>query len=155
MPPFSMPVASTSSLIEAPAYPRWLKTGAARSRIMRRVASPLRSRVVVLIGSSRKTDRSVSKYEAKLGGMQRDLGHCPVPAVASVRCGAMCGRFVQASSPELLVERFGVDELAAPAHEPSYNVAPRATVYAVRDRAEEEGRRALPLGAALGVDPLV
>jgi len=46
----------------------------------------------------------------------------------------MCGRFVQASSPELLVERFGVDELAAPRHEPSYNVAPRATVYAVRDR---------------------
>jgi putative SOS response-associated peptidase YedK len=42
---------------------------------------------------------------------------------------------VQASSPELLVERFGVDELAAPRHEPSYNVAPRATVYAVRDRA--------------------
>jgi putative SOS response-associated peptidase YedK len=47
----------------------------------------------------------------------------------------VCGRFVQASSPELLVERFGVDELAAPRHEPSYNVAPRATVYAVRDRA--------------------
>jgi putative SOS response-associated peptidase YedK len=48
---------------------------------------------------------------------------------------------VQASSPELLVERFGVDELAAPAHEPSYNVAPRANVYAVRDRAEDNGRR--------------
>jgi len=53
----------------------------------------------------------------------------------------MCGRFVQASSPELLVERFGVDEPAAPVHEPSYNVAPRASVYAVRDRAEEQGRR--------------
>jgi putative SOS response-associated peptidase YedK len=53
----------------------------------------------------------------------------------------MCGRFVQASSPELLVERFGVDVVAAPAHEPSYNVAPRANVYAVRDRAEEAGRR--------------
>jgi putative SOS response-associated peptidase YedK len=53
----------------------------------------------------------------------------------------MCGRFVQASSPELLVERFGVDELAAPVHAPSYNVAPRANVYAVRDRAEEDGRR--------------
>jgi putative SOS response-associated peptidase YedK len=48
----------------------------------------------------------------------------------------MCGRFVQASSPELLVARFGVDEPAAARHEPSYNVAPRATVYAVRDRAE-------------------
>jgi putative SOS response-associated peptidase YedK len=53
----------------------------------------------------------------------------------------MCGRFVQASSPELLVARFGVDELAAAGHEPSYNVAPRATVYAVRDRAEDDGRR--------------
>jgi putative SOS response-associated peptidase YedK len=53
----------------------------------------------------------------------------------------MCGRFVQASSPELLVARFGVDELAAAGHEPSYNVAPRATVYAVRDRAEDAGRR--------------
>jgi putative SOS response-associated peptidase YedK len=53
----------------------------------------------------------------------------------------MCGRFVQASSPELLVARFGVDELAAPPHEPSYNVAPRATVYAVRDRAEDDRRR--------------
>lgn len=37
--------------------------------------------------------------------------------------------------------RFGVDELAATGHEPSYNVAPRATVYAVRDRAEDHGRR--------------
>ena len=53
----------------------------------------------------------------------------------------MCGRFVQASSPELLVARFGVDELAATGHEPSYNVAPRATVYALRDRAEDRGRR--------------
>ena len=53
----------------------------------------------------------------------------------------MCGRFVQASSPELLVARFGVDELAAGGHEPSYNVAPRATVYAVRDRADDDGRR--------------
>jgi putative SOS response-associated peptidase YedK len=53
----------------------------------------------------------------------------------------MCGRFVQVSSPDLLVERFGVDEVAAPAHAPSYNVAPRAGVYAVRDRAEQDGRR--------------
>jgi putative SOS response-associated peptidase YedK len=53
----------------------------------------------------------------------------------------MCGRFVQASSPELLMARFGVDELAAAGHEPSYNVAPRATVYAVRDRAEDDARR--------------
>lgn len=45
------------------------------------------------------------------------------------------------SSPELLVERFGVEEVASPAHEPSYNVAPRATVYGVRDRMREDGRR--------------
>ncbi|HEY3095996.1 MAG TPA: SOS response-associated peptidase [Acidimicrobiia bacterium] len=53
----------------------------------------------------------------------------------------MCGRFVQVSSPDLLVERFGVDEVATPRHEPSYNVAPRATVYAVRDRVVEDTRR--------------
>jgi putative SOS response-associated peptidase YedK len=53
----------------------------------------------------------------------------------------MCGRFVQVSSPDLLVERFNVDELESPRHEPSYNVAPRASVYAVRDRQEDEGRR--------------
>jgi len=53
----------------------------------------------------------------------------------------MCGRFVQVSSPDLLVERFNVDEVATRQHEPSYNVAPRATVYAVRDRSEDEGRR--------------
>jgi putative SOS response-associated peptidase YedK len=53
----------------------------------------------------------------------------------------VCGRFVQASSPELLVDRFGVDEVAAPVHEPSYNVAPRANVYAVRDRRGDGGGR--------------
>lgn len=51
----------------------------------------------------------------------------------------MCGRFVQAASPELLVARFGVDESVAAGHEPSYNVAPRATVYAVRDRSGGDG----------------
>jgi putative SOS response-associated peptidase YedK len=48
---------------------------------------------------------------------------------------------VQVSSPELLVERFGVDEVTAPAREPSYNVAPRAAVYGVRDRASDGERR--------------
>ena len=44
--------------------------------------------------------------------------------------------------------RFGVDEPAAARHERSYNVAPRATVYAIRDRrsdgdhaTDDEGRR--------------
>jgi putative SOS response-associated peptidase YedK len=53
----------------------------------------------------------------------------------------MCGRFVQVSSPDLLVERFGVDEVATSRHEPSYNVAPRATVYGVRDRMVDHTRR--------------
>jgi putative SOS response-associated peptidase YedK len=53
----------------------------------------------------------------------------------------MCGRFVQVSSPELLVQRFNVDEVTAPHHEPSYNVAPRSSVYAVRDRVEDDARR--------------
>jgi putative SOS response-associated peptidase YedK len=53
----------------------------------------------------------------------------------------MCGRFVQVSSPDLLVERFGVHEVATPHHEPSWNVAPRATVYAVRDRTVDDDRR--------------
>jgi putative SOS response-associated peptidase YedK len=53
----------------------------------------------------------------------------------------MCGRFVQVSSPDLLVERFGVDEVATPRHEPNYNVAPRATVYGVRDRLVDDTRR--------------
>lgn len=73
--------------------------------------------------------------------MQRDLGHGGAPGVAFGTVRHMCGRFVQASSPELLVARFGVDEVTAPVHEPSYNVAPRANVYAVRDRAEDGGRR--------------
>ncbi|HEX6312445.1 MAG TPA: SOS response-associated peptidase [Acidimicrobiia bacterium] len=46
----------------------------------------------------------------------------------------MCGRYVQASSPELLAERFGVDEVRIEEHEPRYNVAPRAEVPAVRRR---------------------
>ncbi|MGQ0805538.1 MAG: SOS response-associated peptidase [Actinomycetota bacterium] len=52
----------------------------------------------------------------------------------------MCGRYVQASSPELLAERFGVDEVRIEGHEPHYNVAPRAEVPAVRRR---EGRTIL------------
>jgi putative SOS response-associated peptidase YedK len=47
----------------------------------------------------------------------------------------MCGRFVTASSPALLAERFDVDEVAIEgATEPSYNVAPRAQVAVVRQR---------------------
>ena len=52
----------------------------------------------------------------------------------------MCGRFVAASSPQLLAERFEVDENRVEEHEPSYNVAPRADVIVVRQR---EGRRVM------------
>ena len=47
----------------------------------------------------------------------------------------MCGRFVQASAPTLLVERFDVDEVVSGVTiEPHYNVAPRMDVSVVRDR---------------------
>ena len=52
----------------------------------------------------------------------------------------MCGRYVSVSSPALLVERFGVDEIRTPQLEPSYNVAPRADVPVV---AERHGERVL------------
>lgn len=49
----------------------------------------------------------------------------------------MCGRFVTASSPALLADRFDVDEVAIEGDtEPDYNVAPRAHVAVVRERHE-------------------
>ena len=50
----------------------------------------------------------------------------------------MCGRYVQAASPQLLAEHFHVDELAItePPH-PDYNVAPRAQVLAVVQRSPD------------------
>ena len=53
----------------------------------------------------------------------------------------MCGRFVQASAPARLVERFDVDEVLLDAPPPpSYNVAPRAEVLTIVER---ESRRYL------------
>ena len=46
----------------------------------------------------------------------------------------MCGRFVSVSSPQILVERFGVEETTVEQREPDYNVTPRALVPIVRDR---------------------
>jgi len=66
---------------------------------------------------------------------------------------SVCGRFVQVASPELLVERFGVDEVAAPRQAPSYNVAPRATVYAVRERVEDDTRRRVLSALRWGLVP--
>jgi putative SOS response-associated peptidase YedK len=50
----------------------------------------------------------------------------------------MCGRFVAASSPTLLADRFHVDEIHDDEGAPDYNVAPRANVLIVRDRARED-----------------
>ena len=52
----------------------------------------------------------------------------------------MCGRFVAASSPQLLAERFDVDEVDVDAAEPDYNVAPTEPIMVVRQR---EDRRVL------------
>jgi putative SOS response-associated peptidase YedK len=46
----------------------------------------------------------------------------------------MCGRFVAASSPTLLAERFHVDDQRAGDGDADYNVAPRTDILVVRDR---------------------
>ncbi len=51
----------------------------------------------------------------------------------------MCGRFVSVSSPQLLVDRFGVQESTVDQREPDYNVTPRALVPVVRDRPPRKG----------------
>jgi putative SOS response-associated peptidase YedK len=51
----------------------------------------------------------------------------------------MCGRFVSVSSPQLLVERFGVEETTVEEREPDYNVTPRAAVPIVRERRPPKG----------------
>lgn len=43
----------------------------------------------------------------------------------------MCGRFVAATPPSVLAERFVVDEVVVDDRPPSWNVAPTADVYAV------------------------
>lgn len=48
----------------------------------------------------------------------------------------MCGRFVAVSSPALLAAHFGVSEVRAEQHQPSYNVAPRAEVPVIREGKE-------------------
>jgi putative SOS response-associated peptidase YedK len=53
---------------------------------------------------------------------------------------AVCGRYVEVSSPALLAERFQVTEVRWTELEPSYNVAPRADVPVV---AERHGERVL------------
>jgi len=52
----------------------------------------------------------------------------------------VCGRFVVASSPEILADRFRVDEVALDEHAPDYNVTPRAMVPIVRERSARDDR---------------
>jgi putative SOS response-associated peptidase YedK len=52
----------------------------------------------------------------------------------------MCGRFVSTSSPARLAEQFVVDEVGVANGEPDYNVAPRAKVMIVRERAAGNGK---------------
>ena len=52
----------------------------------------------------------------------------------------MCGRFVVASSPDILADRFKVDEVALDEHAPDYNVTPRAMVPIVRERPARDDR---------------
>ncbi|MGQ0824557.1 MAG: SOS response-associated peptidase [Actinomycetota bacterium] len=54
----------------------------------------------------------------------------------------MCGRYVTVSSPTILAERFGVEEVRIDATEPNYNVAPRTEVPVV---AVSQGARTLDL----------
>ena len=58
--------------------------------------------------------------------------------LATATVASVCGRYVQASSPELLAERFGVDDVWIDEHAPVYNVAPRAEMPAVRRREERK-----------------
>src|SRR3954465_3799988 len=51
----------------------------------------------------------------------------------------MCGRFVSVSSPQLLVDRFGVEETTIGERQPDYNVTPRALVPVVRARPPRKG----------------
>ncbi|HEX6476179.1 MAG TPA: SOS response-associated peptidase [Acidimicrobiales bacterium] len=52
----------------------------------------------------------------------------------------MCGRFVAATPPSVLAERFVVDEVVVDDRPPSWNVAPTADVYAVA-RSRQGSRR--------------
>ena len=52
----------------------------------------------------------------------------------------MCGRFVVASSPDILADRFKVDEVSLDEHAPDYNVTPRAMVPIVRERPARDDR---------------
>jgi putative SOS response-associated peptidase YedK len=49
---------------------------------------------------------------------------------------AVCGRYVVESSPEVLAERFGVDDIRVTGAEPDYNVAPGTDVMVIRERDE-------------------
>lgn len=53
-------------------------------------------------------------------------------AVPTAHLTVVCGRFVQISSPALLVAQFGIDEILAEPGAPDFNVTPRREVTVVR-----------------------
>ena len=59
----------------------------------------------------------------------------------------MCGRYVSVSSPTLLADRFGVDEVRITEMEPNYNVAPHAEMPVVAVSRGPAGARPGALGA--------
>jgi putative SOS response-associated peptidase YedK len=86
-----------------------------------------------------------------------------VPAVCSTCAGtlpAVCGRFVAASTRDLLVDWFGIEEVEDDVRLPAnYNVAPTDDVYTVATE-PEDGRRLLRatawgLIAGQGATPLI
>ncbi len=66
----------------------------------------------------------------------------------------MCGRFVTASSPQLLVDRFHVDDDQVGDREPDYNVTPRAIVPVVRERTPRRTEGVEPGPASRVLSPL-
>ncbi len=68
----------------------------------------------------------------------------------------MCGRFVAASTRDLLIEWFGIEEIVEDVElPPSYNVAPTDDVYTVTTEAGDGRRllRVMPWGLAPGGGP--
>ena len=85
-------------------------------------------------------DNKVCAIDDTWSGLRFVGGVARPPVVErALTADSMCGRYVQVSSPTLLVERFDVDEIVVPEPpEADYNVAPRNEVLTVVQR--EPGR---------------
>ena len=106
--------------------------GRHRSRLRRRAAHRARRR-------SRR-QQGVRHRRDVVGAAVRLPRRRPWIGAEIARTARMCGRFVSASSPQLLVERFGVSEIAIEEREPDYNVTPRAHGCRSSGSARPQGR---------------